>query len=461
MERSGAALRPRQCEQAAPRRFLGRVLLLLLCGAGPTASQPTSSPPDRSALYTQGMDYVRQGLYGAAAEVFYQILHRDPRDLEACVGLASALMADGQEKAAIGTCEAGLAVDSTAVPLYHLLAAAYSREGRYEPAIKALEKVIRIHPDYVLGYANLGGIYLKMASWEAAERYLKQALALEPDRPSVHHRLGEVYLYSGRPEVAVEEFRQALRLYGEDATLYFLLGKALEGCGRREEALEALVKAGRLDLSFGEAYYRAGVLARHLGRASQADSAMEVFAHLQQLSQADPKGAIEIKKMRMAIMDSPEEPSYHYRLGLFLAQRGYGDEALNQLGKVLELQPDNFQAMNRMGNILLQQQKLAAALEFYERASILAPAFVPAHMNAAQVCMQLQQPAAALMHYRQAAAAAPEVPLIWYNLALCLLTLKQPAAADSALQVGLATAQPKGDMLRAFEELRARARGGH
>ena len=164
-----------------------------------------------------------------------------------------------------------------------------------------------------------------------------------------------------------------------------MLAQALQANGQFELALENFEKARRLDPGFAAAHYSSVLLARKLNRAALADSAMDAFEHLQKMAEKTPNSTKEMKQLRGAIMDAPEDPDHHLKLALLFLRHGYSAEALNRFDRVLQLRPQDYMALNHKGTILLRQGDLAAARETFRRALQLAPDFPPAHMNAGNV----------------------------------------------------------------------------
>ena len=427
---------------------IGALLWAGCADQGEEAGTPVSVP--ESAGETAALS--RRLEYRTAAEKYRQAVRQDPLDLNAHIGLAQVLLEEGTGEEAIAACRAGLVVDSTSVPLHSILAAVYSREGRYAPAIKALEKAVKFQPDYAVGHANLGGMYTRLGRFEEAEQSLAQASALQPGRPSIRRRLGELFLQTNRPQAALGEFEQVLKLNPEEGVVHYLLGKTYEALGRHEEAWQAYTRASRLDLSLEEAFFRAAQLGRRLGHRAAADSALKAFGRLQQIGKQDRDLANQKKKLKSAVLNTPENPSYHYELGLFFARLGYYPEALNKFDRVLQMRPEDHVTLTRKGNVLFHLQEREAALELYLQALRLAPDFPAAHTSAAQAYLQMNQFETALDHFRRVVELAPRAPVAWYNLARCLMGLKQVAAADSALEAGLQVAG--GDQRQRLEALR-------
>ncbi len=350
-------------------------------------------------------------------------------------------LAEGRYIDAIATCEEGLNQDSTAVPLYNLMATAYAADGRYAPAIDALQHVVRLFPTFALAHVNLGGIYTKLGQFAEAEKHLKRALVLDPRQPAVHRRLGEVYLGSDRYPEAVEAFGRALAHYPEDATLYFFLGQALEGAGREADALNAFSQSVRLDIGFPEALYRLAVLARKLNHTARADSAMGRFQHLQAIGKGDPEVPKQMKKLRASVLSAPEDPVHHFRLGAFFAQHGYADEARDKLAKAAQLQPPAA-LLNQMGGLMLNARRPQDALTYYRQAIDTEPTYLPALVNAANLLGSLQRHAEAQPLFQRATELAPQVPNTWYFLGMGHLGAGNRPEARKALEKALSLCAP-------------------
>ena len=441
----------------APFFSLALGLLLSACGKDPphptaTPSPPILSPAPMASLLQQAQQQRRLGDHTQAAQLFRRVLAHDSTDQAAHAGLAGALLKLGQPLAAIQACSTGLALDGQAWPLYHTLAAAYASQGHYAQAIQSLEAITQGQPDDVLAQVNLGGIYTQLGRYDQAEDFLKAARRLAPHQVAVRRRLGELFLHTGRPDSALGEFKTALRGDPDGAVLHFLSGKAHE-TARPEQALEAYRQARRRDPGFADAHYRTAVLARRLGRATLADSALQAFQNLRAIGADHPERLTQLKELRAAVLDAPEEPLHHFQLALFFARHGYTSQALNRFARVLHLAPDDFRAMNHMGSILLRGKQAAQALEFFTSALIRNARFTPAHLNAGNAYMVLEKPSEAARHYAQAAQLAPKMPVIWHQLAQARLALGDRAQALQAVEKGLAVSGTDGTMRRVLEAL--------
>jgi tetratricopeptide (TPR) repeat protein len=298
------------------------------------------------------------------------------------------------------------------------MATAYAEEGRYALAIEALNHIVRLRPKSALAHLNLGGIYTKLGQYEASEKFLIEAQTLAPRQPEVHRRLGEVYLGTNRFDLAAKQFEKTIQFLPSSPTLFYYLGRAREGSGQNEAALVALAEATRLDSGFVDAYYRIGLLARKLKRGDLARSSLNRFQYLQRIGNGDPDVPKQMKKLRASILNAPEEPLHYVRLGLLFARYDYWAEAENQFALAAELPTADAPLLNRIGRTLLEHQRREGAHNYYKRALIIDPHYLPALLNIAVVLDMDGRNAEAQPYYQKAIQIAPNDPRGWYALGL-------------------------------------------
>jgi len=358
---------------------------------------------------------------------------------------------NGRHLQAVESCEQGLALDSTHAELNNLLANSEAAQGRYAPAIAAMERALRHHPEYTLGHLNLGGMHYKLGHFEEAEPYLLAAARLQPDHSSVHRRLAELYLATNRGPDAVLRMRRALELFPDDAALTFYLARAYETSQDVAAAITEYQRAVSLDIGFAEAHYRLSVLARRSGHASLADRAFRSFQHLQAIGAGDPDVPKQLKKLRASLLNAPEDPAHHYKLGMFFAAHDYHAEAINQLRRAADLRPGDTRLLNDTGRMLAQNQQLDGALEFYQRSLAADSLQVEALIASGNLLTMGGRTRESISVFERALKLAPESGLAQFFYGLALIQADQREDATTVLETALANEQD--------ERLRKRLRG--
>src|SRR5262249_31449352 len=146
-------------------------------------------------------------------------------------------------------------------------------------------------------------------------------------------------------------FRHVIQLDPQHATAHAGLGTALRRKGRIEEAI---------------AHYR---------KALEFDPKRPLTSNLLGQLLCDEKrdyaGAIAC--FRKAIALQPNNPKFHFNLGVALAGKGQLDDAIACYRKATELDPKKTDAHHNLGKGLARKGRLAEAVASFHKASELDP----------------------------------------------------------------------------------------
>jgi len=195
-------------------------------------------------------------------------------------------------------------------------------------AIKQFEHAIEIAPDFAIAYVDLANAHVHLA-------HLSTVYLSDPNREAIE---------SARPLVA-----KALQL---DDTL----GEAY--------VLRGFIEAFDGDLAQAEADYRRG-----LALAPSYGLGYEEFTEFLQVDlQRFDEALAAIDRARLV---DPLAPRLHYIKGRMLAGIGSFQEAEALYLRTLELAPDYYPALLRLGEVRLQQGRFADAVRLGERAAAI------------------------------------------------------------------------------------------
>jgi tetratricopeptide (TPR) repeat protein len=98
----------------------------------------------------------------------------------------------------------------------------------------------------------------------------------------------------------------------------------------------------------------------------------------------------------------------HGSLGLALRQQGRLDEAIQQYQKAIVIEPAYTEGLTNLGEAFLSQRRPDDAMPLFDRALTLKPDLVDPKVNRANALGQLGRPAEAIEQYRQILAASPD-----------------------------------------------------
>ena len=185
----------------------------------------------------------------AAAQLFQEVIKRDPAFAPAYAGLAEAYGLMSHPTLSAGVVESALPLmqqaAARALELDELLAEGHAAAGfiharQYDwpNAEKSFRRAVELNPSLTQTYINYWTTtLLPLERLNEAERLLTVAMHSDPLSPIVHHELGFMKLIAGRFDEAIDHYTRARAL---DPNLPYLdqhLGRALTFAGRYSEAL--------------------------------------------------------------------------------------------------------------------------------------------------------------------------------------------------------------------------------
>jgi len=132
------------------------------------------------------------------------------------------------------------------------------------------------------------------------------------------------------------------------------------------------------------------------------------------IQRGEPQQAIELISEALAL--SPDD--YHALNHLGEAYRAmlYLDEAMTCFERALELKDDLYQAWNNMGNIYQARDKLAQAAACYQKAIAINPEYAEAHINLGNTFQERGMRDAAIAAYRRSLEIHPDSSIALANL---------------------------------------------
>jgi tetratricopeptide (TPR) repeat protein len=144
-----------------------------------------------------------------------------------------------------------------------------------------------------------------------------------------------------------------------------------------------------------------------------------------------------IAQLKRSVEIDPDYQFGHYNLAAALVQKGEPDEAIPHLRTVLKANPNHAKAYYTLGNALSKKGQTDEAVNSYKRTLQLEPDFPDAHTNLANLLLEKGEFDEAVMHYRAALKLQPEAAGAHYNLAVGLVRKGESDSAIEELRVAL------------------------
>ncbi len=291
---------------------------------------------------------------------------------------------------------------------------------------------------------SLGTALASSKQYDKAETFFSNALDAAPANFDVLYNLGLAASHAGHNERAREVLQAALAQQPGDVDVLYDLGAVDAALNRKDTALELLVKAAQL------APERADVqllLARTTAEMGYFGDAIGAWNRYLKLVPADDvarrergfaetalgvNAKIGLEDIEWFVRKHPNDPVGHYELGVVESGTNASD-ALAQFDRALILKPDFVAA--HVGRALLnyRQGKVAAALPDLEFAAGRDPNNATILDRLGQIYLALDRTPDAVRVLRKAAELAPRDSITLMHLGRALLKAGQKQEASAVM----------------------------
>jgi tetratricopeptide (TPR) repeat protein len=312
--------------------------------------------PDRPEYYGLLADmYKEDGNMKKALEYYNKVLEKDPYNGFIQFSLATFYLQNQEFDKAFGHTKAGFENEDveidTKIQLYLMLITASPEENLSPEQMEELVKVLaKIHPDDPRSYSINADYYLQQGNFEEARIYIRKSLDMDPNSYPLWEQLVIVNNQLGDHENMVKDSEKAIELFPTQTLLYVLNAVAYLQMKDYEKALKTL-EAGesfiadnkRVEAQFemykAEAYYN----------LKKSDKAFQSFEKV-----------IEIEPENFVAMNN-----YAY----YLSVRGEQlDRAESLSSKVIMANPDNPTYLDTHAWVLFKRKEYRLAKHYMETA---------------------------------------------------------------------------------------------
>lgn len=312
--------------QSAPTSGLARfVLARTLVGKGDlerarTELQPVllGSPKAAQVHALLGTIEEREGNLAAARAAYEQALALEPKTLDAVSGMVRLDTATRDIPRAVGRVQEYTNRAPDDPRAFYLAAQTYILAGEPARAEAALRRSIELNVSFTQAHHRLGELYLEQQKFDDARRVYDRLIELRPNDVPAHSMIA-LLLHSQ------QRYEEAKRVYERILSI-------------DPRALVAANNLAYLYASDGEKLDVALSLAQTAKNAQPDDPDVNDTLGWVYYKRGLP--TLAIPPFEQSIKAAPENPIYHYHLGLAYLQMGDHLKARTALERALELQPD-------------------------------------------------------------------------------------------------------------------------
>ncbi|MEB3237813.1 MAG: tetratricopeptide repeat protein [Candidatus Sericytochromatia bacterium] len=342
-------------------------------------------PEDLATLEERAWLDLDRGLVAAARERFAALVGRGNARSGALLGLAEAAWRDGEADTAWEHLQELLRRESRhprGLELFSTLARHFGRtcmaHGDARSAHQWWQLVMRQHPRDPEVLRAVGEARLVMGDLLGAADSLEKAVDLKPDDVALCHRLADVYKQVGHPQRAEAALKRVVAVSPGDLPSL----RALSRIAREREEPGEVVHWAQAILDVvpddPEAMFD---LAQAFEARLEKRASLETYRDLVARNPRHAEGWHELARLLHDLGQHEEArraatnavvhgavPRYHVTLGRICAGQGQQDEAMAAWGQALVLNPDEPEALARLGFGLLSEARTEEARAHLVRA---------------------------------------------------------------------------------------------
>ncbi len=317
-------------------------------------------PDNREARLFLATLYAQQRRYPKAIRTIQELLRLDPQLVVGYYYLGRIYLEIDRPADAKKEFLRVLTMDPKFVPALFDLAVVLEREHQYNRALAIYRRVLRTQPRNSRAWAGIGRLYLVMNRYGDAQKAFKNFRELEKNDPGANFNIALICLEQKLPDDAIRLLRPLLSLprYQERARYFIAMG--LEEKGDLQAAIREYQMVDRQSENYVQARLRMAYLSFQTGEKARARQIVdelltqipnreEIYLTSSFLYEEESQWdrAIQTLKAGLGKVDRPSE--IHFRLAVIYEKQHKRQESIEQIKKVLELDPNNPDAQNFLG----------------------------------------------------------------------------------------------------------------
>ncbi len=400
-------------------------------------------PDDISILSELGKVYVGSGNDEKALEYYSKVLELDDKNFTAIDNIGSIYRRLGRYQDSVDILNKAFEIDEDSIATYYNLGQTYKVMERYDDAIKCFEHVLEKNPNDVLAHNHLGCIYALQNNHEKALELFNKALRIDANHPIIHYNSATSYEAIGKYAEAEEAYENALRKKPGWIEAMVSLARLHRLCNHDDQAEDILRQAINLSYKNVELHTALGNLLLHKERYEEANDEFDKALSVDKTNVDALSGKITALEMLDRKEDAydlllqmeqvrPDDVNLTLQCAQFLMNMEKYNESSKRLRKILDIDPNNADALALLGEYLLINGEDTKALHCFEKAIKLKPENIKYRFDAARHLYKLGNFEAAELEMRYYLASESEDCEAWIYLGVIYSEL---AEIENAVKV--------------------------
>jgi tetratricopeptide (TPR) repeat protein len=324
------------------------------------------------------------------------------------------------------------------------VAALLSRQEDYPRAIDVLKDAIKARPKEAGPYLQLAFIYAKyLKKIDQAVKYATQAIVLDPQNFEAYQRLYEIEAAAGEPQKALMTLDRAANVKSEDPAFWIRLGKLYATIIFKTETEPKPEDLKRVNAFFEKARAFAGENPAALKEIA------DYYAASQQIQEAIP---LYLRVLEL----QPDDLNAREKLATGFVLTNQREKAIEMLEEIIKQQPEKYQPYDLLAQLLddgaraleranqpeQAKQQFSRAASNYEQSLLINPGRANTYLRLAELLIvPMKESERAVKILTEARQRFPSAPEFTYFLAIAQREAKHPQQAVVTFEEALNEAQ--------------------
>jgi tetratricopeptide (TPR) repeat protein len=351
---------------------------------------------------------------------------------------------NGEMERALESYRKVLNVDPGQSELASRVAGLLIQQDDFPQAIDVLKDAIKANPNNAEPYQQLAFIYTRyLKKTDQAIDYANRAIALNPGDVEGYQRLVEIELAAGQERRALDALDRALKVHSSDPNFWLRLGKLYVAILFKSDSQPKPNELKKTNEIFKEAAENAG---------DDPDILKEVadyYAASQQLKEAIP---LYLRVLEL----QPDDANAREKLATGLVLTNQRDKAVEMLEQIIKEHPEKYQPYDLLAQVLDEEArslqranhteeakvKFAKVAANYEQSLLINPNHAGTYVRLAELLLgPLKDADHAVKLLAEARRRFPGAPEIVYYLAIAQREARQSQQAVATFEEALHEAQ--------------------
>jgi tetratricopeptide (TPR) repeat protein len=337
-----------------------------------------------------------------------------------------------------------LNVDPGQSQLASRVAALLVQQDDFPQAIDVLKDAIKANPNDAEPYQQLAFIYARyLKKTDQAIDYANRAIALNPGDAEAYQRLVEIEVAAGEEKKALEVLDRATNIRSDDAAFWIRLGKLYAAILFKSDSQPKPDELKRVNAVFKKAAERAS------DDPAILKDVADYYAASQQLKEAIP---LYLRVLEL----QPDDANAREKLATGFILTNQRSKAVEMLEQIIKEHPEKYQPYDLLAQVLddearsLQRAnrpdeakaKFAKVAANYEQSLLINPNHAGTYLHLAELLLEpLKDADRAVKLLTEARRRFPGAPEIVYYLAIAQREAKQIQQAVATFEEALHEAQ--------------------